>query len=97
MPNQDTTEIKEKILKFLRINGPSLPVQISREIKMDSIFASAFLSELLSQNKLKISKMKVGGSPLYYLEESKSKLAKPAEEHLKSKEKDQRTLSICKR
>jgi hypothetical protein len=88
MPTQDTTILKEKILSFLRTNGPSLPVQISREIKMDSIFASAFLSELLSQNKLKITSMKVGGSPLYYLEESRNKLEKPAEEHLKSKEKE---------
>jgi hypothetical protein len=88
MPTKDTTEIKEKILAFLKVNGPSLPVQISREIKMDSIFASAFLSELLSQNKLKITSMKVGGSPLYYLKESKRKLEKPAEEYLKSKEKE---------
>ena len=76
MPTQDTSEIKDRILQYLRINGPSLPVQISREIKMDSIFASAFLSELLSQNKLKITKMKVGGSPLYYIEETKERLVK---------------------
>ena len=88
MATRDTSEIKEKIMLFIQKNGPSLPVQISREIKMDSIFASAFLSELLSQNKLKITKMKVGGSPLYYIEDSKEGLEKPAEEYLKSKEKE---------
>jgi len=87
MPAKDTTEIKDKILDFLKTNGPSLPVQISRHISMDSIFASAFLSELLSEQKLKISSMKVGGSPLYYVNGTEEKLEKYSE-YLKSKEKE---------
>lgn len=87
MPAEDTTEIKEKILNFLKTNGPSLPVQISRHISMDSIFASAFLSELLSERKLKISSMKVGGSPLYYVLGTEEKLEKYSE-YLKPKEKE---------
>ena len=88
MPTQDTTPIKESILEFLKINGPSLPVQISRHIKMDTIFGSAFLSELLSQKRIKITNMKVGGSPIYYIEGTEQKLEKYAQEYLKSKEKD---------
>ena len=57
---------KEKILSTIRIRGPSLPVQISKNTNMSPLFASAFLSELRGEEKLKISDMKVGSSPLYY-------------------------------
>jgi len=61
------SEIKRKILAFIEKNGPSLPVAIAREVQIDSLFSSAFLSELLEEGIIRISKMKVGGSPLYYL------------------------------
>jgi hypothetical protein len=61
------TEIKRKILEHIEKNGPSLPVAVSREIGISSLFSSAFLSELIEDEKIKISKMKVGGSPLYFL------------------------------
>lgn len=61
------TEIKRKILSHIERNGPSLPVAISREVGISSLFSSAFLSELLEDESIKISKMKVGGSPLYFL------------------------------
>lgn len=60
-------EIKRKILEYIEKNGPSLPVAVSREIGISSLFSSAFLSELIEDEKIKISKMKVGGSPLYFL------------------------------
>jgi hypothetical protein len=59
-------DVKEKILKFLEDNGPNLPVQVAKHMNMNSIFASAFLSEMASDGMIKISDMKVGGSPLYY-------------------------------
>jgi len=58
---------KDKILSTLRLKGPCLPVQISKEINFSPLFASAFLSELKGEGKLKISNMRVGSSPLYYL------------------------------
>jgi len=58
---------KERILSSMKIRGPSLPVQVSKDIEMAPLFASAFLSELKAEGKLKISDMKVGSSPLYYL------------------------------
>jgi len=61
------SEIKRKILSHIERNGPSLPVAISREVGISSLFSSAFLSELLEDESIKISKMKVGGSPLYFL------------------------------
>jgi hypothetical protein len=60
-------EIKRKIIEHIEKNGPSLPVAVSREIGISSLFSSAFLSELIEDEKIKISKMKVGGSPLYFL------------------------------
>ena len=85
--NQDTSEIKEKILSILRRRGPSLPVHIASETGLSILFASAFLSELISERKIKISSMKVGSSPVYLLPKQEPLLEKFSQ-HLKSKEKD---------
>lgn len=87
MPIQDAQKIKEEILTFLELNGPSLPVQISRYIRIDTLFTSAFLSELLSNQQIKISTLKVGSSPVYYLPGTEAGLEKYSE-YLKSKEKE---------
>ncbi|MEK6878425.1 MAG: hypothetical protein AABY22_02395, partial [Nanoarchaeota archaeon] len=54
--------------------GPSLPINISKYLQINSLFASAFLSELVNQNAIRVSNMKVGGSPLYYIEGQQKKL-----------------------
>ena len=87
MPTQDTSEIKEKIIVILRKNGPSLPVHIAREIESSILFTSAFLSELASEKRIKISHMKVGNSPLYYLL-GQEQLLEKSSHYLKSKEKE---------
>ncbi len=88
MPNQDTSELKNKIINFLRQRGPSLPVHIAKEVGLSILFASAFLSELLSERQLKMSHMKIGSSKLHFLEGQENKLEKFGEQHLKSREKD---------
>lgn len=88
MPTQDTSNIKEKIMSTIRIKGPSLPVHISNATGQSMLFSSAFLSELLSEKKLKTSNMRVGTSPLYFISGQESQLERYAQEHLKSKEKD---------
>jgi len=80
-------EIKQNIMNYLKEKGPSLPSAIAEKIKRDMIFISAFLSELASEKKIKISHMKVGSSPVYYLEETKNDLEKFSE-YLKNKEKE---------
>ncbi len=60
-------DIKEKILQFIQQRGPVLPVEIAKQISSNILMASAHLSELSSNGKLKISNVKVGGSPLYYI------------------------------
>ncbi|RMD65855.1 hypothetical protein D6817_05325 [Candidatus Pacearchaeota archaeon] len=67
VPLQNPVLVKEKIIAFIRQHGPSLPVQIARELKMQPLFVSAFLSELRSEGKIKMSHMHVGSSPLYFL------------------------------
>ncbi len=84
---QNTTPTKEKIIDVLRKKGPSLPVYIAREINTNALFTSAFLSELFSEKKINISNMKVGNSPVYYLQGQEVLLEKYAD-YLKNKEKE---------
>ena len=51
MPTQDTSKIKENIISTLKRRGPCLPVHIASEIGTSILFASAFLSELVSEKK----------------------------------------------
>jgi len=83
----NTTQIKEKIIEFIRQRGPSLPVYISKAIDNSILFTSAFLSELVSEKKIKISHMRVGSSPIYFLQGQEPQLEKFSD-YLKSKEKD---------
>ena len=85
--------LKNKIISFIKIRGPCLPVQIAREIEKSSIIASAFLSELASEKTIRISNMKVGGSPLYFLPGQEEQLEKFSQ-HLPEKEKQ--ALSLLK-
>jgi hypothetical protein len=87
MPTQDTSQLKEKILFSLRKNGPSLPVHIAKEVGLSILFSSAFLSELVSDKKVKMSEMRVGSSPVYFLPGHEQSLERFST-HLKSKEKE---------
>lgn len=77
----------EQILDLVKQRGPILPVQVSKHINDNILMTSARLSELLSNKKLKISSIKVGGSPLYYVEGQETKLQNYAD-NLGSKEKE---------
>ena len=85
--NKDTEPTKEKIIEALKKRGPSLPVHISNEVGLSTLFASAFLGELLSSKEIKMSHMKVGSSPIYLIAGQEPKLENFAQ-HLKSREKD---------
>ena len=64
----------ETILAIVREKGPILPVQVSKEINDNILMASARLSELLTSKQIKISYLKIGGSPLYYSPGQENKL-----------------------
>jgi hypothetical protein len=87
MQQRNPTEIKEKILGIIKERGPSLPVQIAGGIALSPLFTSAFLSELLQEKKIKMTHMRVGSSPVYYLEGQEEGLEKYSQ-YLKSKEKE---------
>jgi len=67
-------ETNEHILKIIREKGPILPVRVSKEINDNILMTSARLSELLTAKQIKISNLKIGGSPLYYYTGQESKL-----------------------
>ena len=67
---------RNKILEIIKVKGPVLPVQVSKEIGMDILMSSAHLAELTASNLVKISHVKVGGSPVYYLPGQESMLQK---------------------
>lgn len=69
-------ETRERIVEIVKVKGPVLPVQISKEIGSNILMASAHLAELTASNRLKISTIKVGGSPLYYLQGQEAMLQK---------------------
>src|SRR3989344_6214488 len=64
----------DDVLALVRQRGPILPIHISKHINDNILMTSARLSELLSYKKIKISNIKVGGSPLYYFEGQEIKL-----------------------
>jgi len=87
MPIEDPLQLKNKILSILRQRGPSLPIHISQRTGLNTLFASAFLSELISERQVKISHMKVGNSPLYLIPGQEPMLERFSE-NLRKKEKD---------
>ena len=78
---------KEKILSTISTRGPSLPVHLGQAAQISPLFASAFLSELYSEGKVKISNMKVGSSPLYYISGQEPQLERFID-YLNSREKE---------
>jgi len=87
MPNLDASLIKERIMSHIKSRGPSMPVQIAKAVNISPLFASAFLSELFGEQKLKMSHMKVGSSSLYHIEGQEPMLENFIE-HLNGKEKE---------
>ncbi|MEK6936426.1 MAG: hypothetical protein AABW67_06580 [Nanoarchaeota archaeon] len=67
-------ENHEKIVNMLKNRGPSLPIQIAKSIGTSSLFVSAFLSELAHDKRVKVSSLRVGGSPLYFIQGQEEQL-----------------------
>ncbi len=59
--------LDERIIEFIKNNGPATPIEIASKIGTNSIIATAIMIDACSNQKLKRSKRKVGGSmKLYY-------------------------------
>jgi hypothetical protein len=61
-------EKTEQVLAIVRQRGPIIPSQIASEIGTNILIAGAILSDLSSSGKIKVSSLKMGGSPFYYCE-----------------------------
>ena len=70
----EPNELRIKILNFLRFTGPSLPINVSKGCGMTSLITSAYLAEMAENKQVRISTLKYGGSPLYYLPNQESSL-----------------------
>ena len=58
---------QDKILYFLKVVGPTIPSKVAKNIGTEILLASAHLSDLAAQGKVRISSLKIGGTPLYFL------------------------------
>jgi len=67
--------LKGDVYQFVLSNGPLIPVQAAKNFKINIIMASAYLSELVAEKKLNVTKfLKIGTSPLYYAHGQEAKL-----------------------
>jgi hypothetical protein len=66
---------KDKILEVVR-QGPTFPAKVAKQLGGggDTMLIGAILSTLISSGDVKVSHIKVGGSPLYYAPGQESKL-----------------------
>src|SRR3989338_3977701 len=90
--------MKDKILELIQIKGPLLPADIRSELRIDSIFIGAYLSELSKDGKIKASNTKIGNSPVYYLKGQEGKLTilekylHPAQQKVLARLKEKKVL-----
>ncbi|MBT4334536.1 hypothetical protein HOD61_01845 [archaeon] len=61
-------------LSFVKREGPVLPGQLAKELNTNILLASAILSELVEKKQVLITKVKKGGSPLYFIRGQEEKL-----------------------
>ncbi len=66
--------ITDRVRQLVMMRGPLIPSQISKEIGTNILMASAILGELASSSDVKISSVKFGGTPLYYVAGQEAKL-----------------------
>ena len=65
---------KDQVLRVVSIKGPLIPNHLKKEIGGDTLFLGAVLSELAANGKIKITHMKIGGSPIYYTPGTENRL-----------------------
>ena len=65
---------RERLLNLVKIKGPVLPADVYKQMGTDIMFAAAMLSELVSNKNVRITNVKMGGSPFYYVDGQEFKL-----------------------
>jgi len=67
---------KTRILAFVNRTGPVVSNTIAKSLNLNSFLTAAILSELVNEKRLNASFIRVGGSPLYYLNGQDEQLMK---------------------
>lgn len=83
-------EYREKVLSLIK-ESPMLPTQIAKALSTDSILAGAMLAEMAEKGLVKISKLQVGSSPVYFLPGNEAQLLQFTGN---LNEKDRRTVQL---
>ncbi len=79
---------RDQVLEFVKREGPTIPARIVKALGGDTFLIGAHLSDLASNKYIKVTTVKIGGSPFYYAPGQEPKLT-PLSSHLN--EKDRRT------
>lgn len=84
---------REQVIDLIKRLGPVVPNDLRKKLEVDTMLIGAVLSELTTRNILKITNLKKGSSPFYYLPGQEQQL-----ESLTNylNEKDQRTANWLK-
>ncbi len=85
-------EYQDKILALAR-NSPLTPTMVAKAVGKDSLIASAMLAAMVEKGLLKISKVNVGSTPLYY-DPAQSEQLQNYSSYLN--EKDRRVYEVLK-
>ncbi len=65
---------KEDVLQAVKLKGFVIPSDLSKQFAVDTFIMGAVLSDIVSEKKLFVSSVKIGGSPVYYAPEAREKL-----------------------
>ncbi len=67
-------DLHDSALLYVKTNGPLIPVQLAKGMKIDITLAGAILSELLAHKQVAMSTAKIGTSKMYYVNGQEEKL-----------------------
>jgi hypothetical protein len=79
-------DVRDKLIELVKRKGPCLPSDVYKEIGTNQLFASAMLGELVSAGTVKVTFLKRGSSPYYYLDDQKDRL-QPLSQYLNEKDR----------
>ena len=79
---------KDNLVRFIREKKFVLPQQVSENFETTTIVASATLCELVKDNLVGITNLKLASSPYYYDKKNLSCIIEIGEKHLKSYERE---------
>ncbi len=65
---------KEEVFQTIKTKGYVIPSDLTRQFRLDTFMVGAVLSDLVREKRLLISRVKIGGSPVYYIPEQREKL-----------------------